>query len=224
MNGCEGRRRPGDGVARETPADDSPTMIRRSPGEAETLRQIQLGFMFTHSLLSDAGRRILSAATAAFALADLLVERGVLTEKELKSRRDEVGKLLVEQEAREGLGLFVNDEHQDKYALAELPTIDCATRLHLCRAACCLLRFPLSRQDVEEGVVRWDFGRPYWNLRDSRGYCVHNDPQTLGCRVYGSRPGPCRLFDCREDRRIWVDFAAREPNPELAASLGEPAS
>ena len=34
-------------------------------------------------------------------------------------------------------------------------------RVHLCKASCCRLPFALSRQDVEEGIVRWDLGQPY---------------------------------------------------------------
>jgi hypothetical protein len=35
--------------------------------------------------------------------------------------------------------------------------IDCPRRIPLYKAACCRLRFALSRQDVEEGIVQWGF-------------------------------------------------------------------
>ena len=198
--------------------------IKPAPGEPEPTRQLELGFMFNHSLMSETSRQILSAATAAFALADLLVEKGVIEEDALKARRDSVQTMLLKQVEDSRLGLFVNEEHTDKYALVELPQINCTERLPLCQAACCALPFPLSRQDVEEGIVRWDFGRPYWNLRDRTGYCVHNDAEKRCCGVYNARPGPCRLYDCRQDTRIWLDFEGMVVNPDLAASLANPAT
>jgi hypothetical protein len=35
------------------------------------------------------------------------------------------------------------------------------------------------------------------------------------CTVYDARPIPCRGFDCRGDRRIWLDFDGRVPNPAV---------
>jgi Fe-S-cluster containining protein len=99
----------------------------------------------------------------------------------------------------------------DKYRVdpAELPDIPCAELLHLCRARCCTFRFALSQQDLDEGVVRWDAGDPYY-IAQSDGACVHLDDER-GCTIYPHRPRPCRVFDCREDRRIWRDFTQRVP-------------
>jgi Fe-S-cluster containining protein len=72
---------------------------------------------------------------------------------------------------------------------------------------------------VEEGIVRWDLGRPYWNLRDATGYCIHNDPEKRCCNIYEARPGPCRSYDCRQDKRIWLDFETMIVNPHLAESI-----
>lgn len=201
------------------PATKIAMPIKPAPGEAGILRQMQLGFMFSHSLMGETNRQLLAAATAAFAVADLLVEKGLLDEDSLKARRDAVEAVLMKQVESSGVGLFVNESHKDKYELTELPHINCAERVHLCRAACCALRFPLSRQDVQEGKVHWDFGRPYWNLRDQTGYCVHNDQTNKCCNVYDARPGPCRLFDCRQDKRIWLDFDGMVANPELVDNI-----
>jgi Fe-S-cluster containining protein len=86
------------------------------------------------------------------------------------------------------------------------PQINCHERIHACKGACCALRFALSRQDVEEGVVRWDLGRPYLNRQAADGYCVHSDPTSRSCGAYAQRPAPCRIYDCRSDDRIWLDF------------------
>ena len=96
----------------------------------------------------------------------------------------------------------------DKYALEE-PDIDCAALLPLCKARCCTMAFPLSRQDLDERVVRWDYGQPYTIARNTTGYCVHNSAGK--CEVYDKRPGVCRSYDCRQDKRIWKDFEKRIP-------------
>ena len=88
-------------------------------------------------------------------------------------------------------------------------------RIHLCKAACCRLRFALSRQDVEEGVVQWDFSHPYFIASGEDGYCRHLDRGCMGCSIHAQRPVPCRAYDCRQDKRIWSDFERRIVSPEL---------
>jgi Fe-S-cluster containining protein len=101
------------------------------------------------------------------------------------------------------------------------PPIPCGELLHLCKARCCRLVFLLSTQDLEERVLRWDYGKPYWNLRREDGYCVHNQPGTHQCGVYQQRPTPCRIFDCRRDKRIWTDYDQRIPAPDRDEELLE---
>lgn len=134
--------------------------------------------------------------------------------------------LRARDEGSPGTRVLLGDD-EDKYATApEGP--DCAALLPICRARCCRLHFALSTQDLDEGVVRWDYGRPYSiRQRIDDGYCVHNHPVEHGCTVYARRPGPCRRFDCRDDPRIWADFSARvlaDESPFLRkeAPAGEP--
>jgi Fe-S-cluster containining protein len=56
------------------------------------------------------------------------------------------------------------------------------------------------------------------NLRDTDGYCTHLDRCTGGCRVYEQRPIPCRGYDCRKDKRIWLDFEKGVINPRIGDS------
>ncbi len=49
--------------------------------------------------------------------------------------------------------------------------------------------------------------------RESDGYCVYSDEETRGCGVYRRRPGVCRSYDCRADKRVWADFERRLPAP-----------
>ena len=112
---------------------------------------------------------------------------------------------------------MLQEPEYDKYAFEGEAQIDCAGRVHLCRAACCRLTFALSKQDIREGIVRWDLGQPYLIAQDKDGYCCHLDRASRSCGVREHRPVPCRAFDCRQDRRIWLDFERMIPNPAIAS-------
>jgi hypothetical protein len=177
---------------------------------------VELGFMFEHTMLSSVARHAMTAEATAAVLKRLLVEAGVVSEEAVDHLVEEHVTQAAERETQRGLALVVNERDADKYVLDDLPEIDCANRVELCHAACCTLRFPLTRQDVEEGVIRFDLGQPYFNRVDESGYCVHFDRGGGCCSVYEQRPAPCRRFDCRHDNRIWLDFEGRVPNPNLA--------
>ena len=134
---------------------------------------------------------------------------------ELDERQAAVTQRLAEQLRREGSGAVFQDPEYDKYAFDYTAKIDCASRVHLCHAACCRLPFALSHQDVREGIVHWDFGQPYLIQQDD-GYCTHIDRATCACTIYTNRPAPCRGFDCRGDQRIWLDFEQYSVNPRIS--------
>jgi hypothetical protein len=116
---------------------------------------------------------------------------------------------------------------EDKYQ-APRSGPDCLSILPICKGRCCTFHFALSSQDLDEGVIRWDYGRPYMirqRLEDHR--CVHSDPAQGCCTVYENRPRPCRVYDCRTDQRIWADFENRiladeSPFARKEAAPGEP--
>lgn len=153
-----------------------------------------------------------------YALAELLIAKGVIGMDELDRARRGVENRLTKSAEDAGMGVQLADE-PDKYALSEAEEvrIDCAARYELCHGACCKLRFALSEQDIHEGMVRWDLSAPYLNLQRADGLCVHSNAQTHHCDIYAQRPGVCRRYDCRQDRRIWLDFDNRQINPELNA-------
>ena len=101
---------------------------------------------------------------------------------------------------------------RDKYQLTG-PDIDCPSLLHLCKARCCTYRVELTEQDLEEGGVKWELQRPYLLRHDADRYCTHLDRGTGGCQVYERRPATCREYDCRADRRVWLDWEKRVPAP-----------
>ncbi len=134
---------------------------------------------------------------------------------ELEEKKREVAIRLLDSFLDRGMGVAMQEDERDKYTFSETVEIDCASRVHLCKAACCRMSFALSQQDVEEGVVKWDLGRPYLIAQDRDGYCRHLDRESNRCTVREQRPLPCRGYDCREDKRVWVDFEKRIINPQL---------
>jgi Fe-S-cluster containining protein len=153
------------------------------------------------------------------ALIEELAARSAIDLRSLDARRD-----LLRQRGRDRRGdadVQVGGS-EDKYAVTDLPDIDCDARLHLCRARCCTFTFPLSFQDLDERVVRWDYEHPYRIARNDSGYCVHNDVGRRTCTVYDQRPAVCRTYDCRKDARVWLDFEKRLPAPLGADDAGDP--
>jgi len=114
-----------------------------------------------------------------------------------------------------GMGVVLQEPEQDKYAFAAEAQVDCENRVHLCKAACCRMLFPLSRQDIAERIVMWDLEAPYLIAQTEDGWCRHLDRAACKCTVREHRPIPCRAYECRNDPRIWSDFANYTINPDL---------
>jgi Fe-S-cluster containining protein len=93
------------------------------------------------------------------------------------------------------------------------PEIDCPSLIHLCKARCCSYPVTLSPQDVQERKLKWELYEPYLLLRDKRtGYCRYLRADA-GCSAYEDRPATCRIYDCRGDRRVWLDWEKKIPAP-----------
>jgi hypothetical protein len=105
------------------------------------------------------------------------------------------------------------DQGADKYEVTPVD-IPCEELIPLCGARCCTYTFSLSTTDLDERVIRWDYGQPYLIAqRASDGFCVHNHPTTRGCTAHAHRPRVCRTYDCRDDKRVWIDYEKRIPAP-----------
>lgn len=101
---------------------------------------------------------------------------------------------------------------RDKYQVPS-PDVDCAALVPLCRSRCCSMDVTLSAQDVAEGGIPFDVTQPYAMPRDpttKRCVCMNAEG---ACTIYERRPGTCRAYDCRHDKRIWLDFERRIPAP-----------
>ncbi len=180
--------------------------------EAETAlplsrRDVEQGLRAVHELLTAAQDEGDKAAACARTLAFLLVDKGVIQPRELEMMIRQVHWDVIRKPTpRVRLG-----STRDKYSAAGAVDIDCPSLIPLCHGRCCTFAFFLTKQDLDEGIVRWDYGNPYWIKQGADGHCTHSDPVTRLCTVHAHRPYICRRFDCRRDKRIWVDFEARIP-------------
>lgn len=107
------------------------------------------------------------------------------------------------------------DEVGDSKYDAVVQSPPCEELIPICQGRCCQLQFALTTEDLDEGIVRWDYGRPYMiRQRASDERCVHNDPETRFCTVHAARPRICRTYHCKDDPRIWTDYEKRIPAPD----------
>ncbi len=185
------------------------------------LKEIAEGLLYTHTRINANTTKTLEAASFLYALIELLSEKGLLTIEELDERKKQVAQRLVRRFVESGMGLMYQDPEYDKYTFDQEADVDCESRLDICKAICCKFPFALSKQDVEEGIIRWEFGRPYLIAHGDDGYCVHLERDTCKCTVREHRTVPCRGFDCRDNEkwRVWVDYEKKIINPELMGKI-----
>jgi hypothetical protein len=173
------------------------------------------GLVYTHNRANANTAEAHQVRATIQAVVELLIDRGVLDREGLETRQQEAAERLRRQYVERGMAVAIQEFGVSKYAFKGGAEIDCDSRIHLCKAACCRLPLALSKEDVQEGIVRWDLGQPYVNAQDKDGYCVHMNRQTCRCSIYTHRPIPCRGYDCRQDKRIWVNFENKVINPRV---------
>lgn len=182
-------------------------------------RQLVRSAIRTQRLFNRTFERLTELEAILLGLVDVLVRRGVVTEEELEP----AARAIETELARRGEGLEhaagVRHDAPETADAADV-LVDCAARMHVCRAVCCKLAVALSKPEVEAGRLAWDAGRPYYLRKGTDGRCSHQVRTTGGCGVYDERPAPCRRYSCATDRRIWTDFDGMVLNHEwLAANV-----
>jgi Fe-S-cluster containining protein len=193
-------------------AEDKPTnaVLREMAAlESKLRRDIERGLQFSNILNSlnlDQSREILALVQA---LTTLLIRAGMVEPEDLQQALEMTRRPLA---ARATPTVRLADKG-DKYAEGQTAEVDCAALIHLCQSRCCTFKLFLTKQDLDEGAARWDYGNPYWLARNEDGYCVHSDPRTRACTIHPKRPHVCRSYDCRDDERVWTDYANRVPAP-----------
>ena len=185
----------------------------RAVGKGDGALQAHLdrGLRFAHVMMSINHFEGREGVVYARALTELLLNKGLLSQDELETMVSQVRQELEKQPAPR----VMLAASPDKYGPNGAVSIDCASRIELCKAKCCTFNFYLTDQDLDEGIARWDYGRPYWIQKRNDAYCVHCDPESHACEIHDHRPYVCRSYDCRQDERIWVDFEKMIPSPEL---------
>jgi Fe-S-cluster containining protein len=196
-------------AAVETAASDRHT-------QASLREDLEAGLRFLHLMSMQTKLDLADLVSTLFALLEELVESGQLNVERFDERR-------LHLQEREETRLKERPHVQltdpvDKYALDDLPPIDCESLIPLCKARCCTLSFPLSLQDLDERIVQWDYAKPYMIRQKTDGYCMHNDCSNKHCTVYEHRPATCRAYNCRNDKRIWFDFEQRIPAADYEIS------
>jgi Fe-S-cluster containining protein len=176
-------------------------------------RQVERGSFFTHTVLGENRVRINEVESFTYGLIDALVAKGVVSVTEVSEATQHVRDQLVGQDV---IGVALRPETNETKE-TPIKEVDCAARMHVCKAVCCKLDFALSTSEIEAGTVKWDLGRPYFIRHESDGLCTHVDRASGGCSVYANRPAVCRGYSCANDERIWKDFENMELNNEWIA-------
>lgn len=195
---------PADDTRYEAGSDDPIATI------PPTARQVlERAFVFSNvmnAVNQDQGKETIACVQA---LTEVLLQNGIVRaaelEKSLKQARERIATHPLPAVRLANLG--------DKYSEGQTAEIDCASLVHLCKARCCTFKFYLTKQDLDEGAARWDYGNPYWIKQGGDGFCVHSDRATRVCTIHAQRPHVCRAYDCRKDKRVWIDFEQRIPAP-----------
>jgi Fe-S-cluster containining protein len=183
--------------------------IMNDKNEHVTINDLERALRFNHLLITINRHMSREGASYAQALVGLLLEKGLISNDEFETR------VQAHRQQMKGEPQVMLSKTPDKYTCQDEVIIDCASRIHLCRATCCTFRFFLSPQDLDEGIVKWDYGNPYWVRQRDKKYCWHCKPDSLTCNIHANRPFTCRVYDCRKDKRIWIDFDRMIPNPDL---------
>ena len=173
------------------------------------------GLLYSHGRLNVNTQLAFEARSELTALVNLLSKKKIITTEELEEKKETAAKELGQKLQEGGIGVILQDPAPNKYSLKNGEKVDCANRIHLCRAACCRLSFALSGQDVQEGIVHWNLGQPYIIAHDADGYCAHLDRESLTCKIYEHQPVTCQTYHCHNDGRIWLDFEKRIINPDV---------
>lgn len=192
--------------------------------EEPSRAELELALRAAHLAIAELREDLHALAAQVVALTEVVGEAGgssqmvVTLEERVATRTDELRRELAVADERSPDRLMLGAA-ADKYAVSAEGGPPCLELLPICGARCCSFEIPLSTQDLDEGLLRWDYARPYaLAKRDGAepgapgdGLCVHNSGGA--CGVYEHRPAICRSYDCRDDRRVWIDYERRQLAP-----------
>jgi hypothetical protein len=171
------------------------------PGDEIEALELEEALRFVHTFWMRMGREADRVEALLMAVLKALIEAGEIGRDDLDRHLARPSKPGPEVAVELGVPT-------DKYAVESPPDLDCPALLPICQARCCRLAVALSPQDLEERRLRWSYRHPFY-IHHEQGTCVHQDSESRRCTVYDHRPAVCRSYDCRGDKRIWLDFDKR---------------
>lgn len=168
---------------------------------AELEDQIAKGQINIHSTLSRISDRINELEAVIYGINNALIEQEIIPSNLLYKKVDSVKTQMIEngQNLNAGITVRIDDEN------AVEQEVNCEERLHICKAVCCKLNFPLNENEIDSGHYKWQLGKPYYIRQQSNGACCYLG-ESGKCGVYSNRPKICRIYSCHKDERIWKDF------------------
>lgn len=188
---------------------DIPVNPPKQDKQEELDKQITRGQLNTNNTLTRLSEKVNELEAYVFGINDALLEKGLLPPRFLFKKIDTVKQAMMD----EGTTMSSGTELRVDSGTLEINSVNCLERLHVCKAICCKLSFPLSDREVEGGHVKWDLGKPYYIRQKTDGYCCSKGAEGT-CNIYENRPNVCLSFSCKEDQRIWKDFDKMEINEE----------
>lgn len=188
---------------------EKPSPKEQEYTQEELDKQITRGQLNTNNTLTRLSEKVNELEAYVFGINDALLEKGLLPPRFLFKKIDTVKQAMMDENTTMSSGTELRVDSDT----LEINSVNCLERLHVCKAICCKLSFPLNAQEVEGGHVKWDLGRPYYIRQKADGYCCSMGAEGK-CKVYEHRPNVCLNFSCIEDQRIWKDFEKMEINEE----------
>lgn len=141
-------------------------------GNGHPVNDIAKGLQYCHARINANTSKTMEASFSLYALIELLDEKGLLTIEKLDECKKQVAERLVQKFKESGMDLMFQDLEYDKYSFEHESHVDCLEQLPICKAICCKFPFALSKQDVEEGIISWNFGRSYLIAHDGEGWSL----------------------------------------------------
>lgn len=190
----------------------------------DILNKLASSLAYVRARLDDNTYRSMGNEAKLAALLETLAEKGTIGPGTVEERSKLILLDLIKGFAESGIsgvGVEYLDSKYDAHDPKDDVIIDCGERISVCKAVCCRLPFALTRKEVESGIIRWEFARPYLIAKGADGYCAHLDRDKITCSIHDNRPVSCRLFDCRTDKRwpVWSDFEKKTANPEFMRKM-----
>ena len=133
-----------------------------------------------------------------------LFENKIIKKDDITLDREEVKKIAFNNpNLSKKLGFFVFDGKVKENNFV------CGERTNICNSKCCFLSFPLTIEEIKNGIVEWDETKPFM-IKQKDGHCVHLIDNK--CSIYNDRPLVCKNYHCENDKRIWKDFDKKKIN------------